>query len=614
MAKRSAPTEHSIDQTIQRNLPQLAKPGVLTVRPGYEIAGHQLTGKPAIVATVHTKKPKSELPPGLALPEKIGNIPVDVREASPHQRLRAHDPAAAAITQTYGRPEDKEPDWPLERELPSGQLLTSAASDSQKTLKHQRATQPATDRALAAHAQKLQIPYAPANVPPLKPMTVTTTITTIVSPDAGFKTLTGYLQGTQNTLNIGMYDFTSGPLLSAFLADLNAPSGNPNSPSKSLQMVLDNPAPNPTRDQTDAQTVQELNSGLGHRAQIMRALTRGDAFAEKWMFPSAYHIKVIVRDNTSLWLSSGNLNNSNEPDPAHPPKTKDRDWHVIIQDRDLAQTFAAYINYDYKAAAANQAQSPSPLDQAIEDAHAKRAAEANPPPPKTAQPVASAQAGRAASTNVAAKTFNNINLTITPLLTPDTVSPNGAGQYITNIMQLIAGAQKSIYIQLQYIEASSGQGDPYDDLLKALATRAAAGVKVQLIESADYAEKWIEKMKTAGVDLTPYIRLQPSVHNKGFVVDSKTVVVSSQNFSPEGVRQNRDAGVILASADIAQYFEPVFLADWNGALPAQQGKAGGGGNTKTPKKKTKAKTAKAETTKAKSKTKKTKAKKSRTRA
>jgi len=46
----------AIDKTIQKNLPKLRKTGVLTVRPGFEITGQQLTGKSAIVATVHTKK------------------------------------------------------------------------------------------------------------------------------------------------------------------------------------------------------------------------------------------------------------------------------------------------------------------------------------------------------------------------------------------------------------------------------------------------------------------------------------------------------------------------------------------------------------------------------
>src|SRR5262249_10203738 len=122
---------------------------------------------------------------------------------------------------------------------------------------------------------------------------------------------------------------------------------------------------------------------------------------------------------------------------------------------------------------------------------------------------------------------------------------------------------KSLYIQLQYIEASSGSGDDYDTLLKAIAARVAAGVDVRLIESLEFGEKWAEKMKAQGVDLTANISLQPNVHNKGFVVDSKIAVVSSQNFSPEGIESNRDAGVILDNAQVAQYFEPIFLSDWN---------------------------------------------------
>jgi phosphatidylserine/phosphatidylglycerophosphate/cardiolipin synthase-like enzyme len=59
----------------------------------------------------------------------------------------------------------------------------------------------------------------------------------------------------------------------------------------------------------------------------------------------------------------------------------------------------------------------------------------------------------------------------------------------------------------------------------------------------------------------------PSVHNKGFVIDSSIVVVSSQNFTPAGVQNNRDAGVIIESPVIVQYFEPIFLSDWNRLKP-----------------------------------------------
>ena len=81
-----------IDRTITSNLLRLSKYGVLTARPGYEIKGHRLTGRRAVVATVHTKKPTADLPLGEALPDSIGGVPVDVREANSYQRLRAIDP------------------------------------------------------------------------------------------------------------------------------------------------------------------------------------------------------------------------------------------------------------------------------------------------------------------------------------------------------------------------------------------------------------------------------------------------------------------------------------------------------------------------------------------
>ena len=541
--KKAALTPSAIDRTIRQNLAKLRKPGVLTVRPGFEIANHQLTGKRAIVATVHTKT--SDLAAGQLLPRAINRVPVDVRQATPHQRLRANDPAAAALTQTFGRPQDKEPTWPLEREVPSGQLLSSPKSKTQQALTGFAARQPVVAKALAAHAAKPKITYVPAPGEPLSPVQTTTTIIAHVSPDAGFTTLTSFLQGTKKSLVIGMYDFTSGPILALFKTVLTEP--------KILQMVLDNPPPNATRNQLDSQTVQELDAALGSRSRIVRALAGDDSLVSAQMFPTSYHIKVMVRDSTALWLSSGNLNNSNQPDTASPPKTEDRDWHVIIEDQTLANLFEAYLNEDFKSAQAYQIPESAALTEAVADAAAKLAAETSSPP----APSAPTAAG-----TVAAKTFANVSVNVTPLLTPDTLPPGTEGQYVTNMIKLIASAKKTLYVQLQYIEASAATG-VYPALLQAIAARVTAGVDVRLIESLEYGETWAEKMKDAGVDLTANIALQPNVHNKGFVIDSSVVVVSSQNFSPDGIQFNRDAGVIIESAPIAQYFEDVFLADWN---------------------------------------------------
>src|SRR5262249_42198224 len=132
---------------------------------------------------------------------------------------------------------------------------------------------------------------------------------------------------------------------------------------------------------------------------------------------------------------------------------------------------------------------------------------------------------------------------------------------------LIKNARNSIYIQLQYIEASKGNGSLYDQLLQAVADQVNAKKDIKLVVSANYAEKWGEKMKDEGVDLTANISTLPNVHNKGFIIDGETVVVSSQNFSPAGIYENRDAGLILESEQIAQYFGPIFNADWRDSRP-----------------------------------------------
>ena len=87
-------------------------------------------------------------------------------------------------------------------------------------------------------------------------------------------------------------------------------------------------------------------------------------------------------------------------------------------------------------------------------------------------------------------------------------------------------------------------------------------------EPGEFGEKWAEQMLSMDdIDLTPVMRMQPNVHNKGFIVDLKTVVVSSQNWSPAGIFQNRDAGLIIESEAIAQYFGKAFNADWSNAKP-----------------------------------------------
>ena len=57
-------------------------------------------------------------------------------------------------------------------------------------------------------------------------------------------------------------------------------------------------------------------------------------------------------------------------------------------------------------------------------------------------------------------------------------------------------------------------------------------------------------------------KTQKNVHNKGIIVDGQVVLISSQNWSTDGTLYNRDAGVIIHNAHAAEYFQTIFLHDW----------------------------------------------------
>ena len=46
------------------------------------------------------------------------------------------------------------------------------------------------------------------------------------------------------------------------------------------------------------------------------------------------------------------------------------------------------------------------------------------------------------------------------------------------------------------------------------------------------------------------------------MVDSKTVLLGSHNFTNQGVNTNRDASLLITHDEIAKYYERVFLHDW----------------------------------------------------
>jgi len=520
-----------VGQLIVQNVNAFRKPGVLLVRPGYHIDAGWPVGDPIIIALVSAKRGDAA---AYGLSTQIDGVPVEVREASPLERIKSMRPDTYVTLKERSRTEHHTPEFPFEQDFATTSLEAAAARGPSKR----------------------KIDYQPPGLP-LDPITDTFTIICNASPDAGWPTLRDFFSRIDQKLTVGMYDFTSAHVLAA-LEEALAERGI----THNLSLVLDHPTRNPTADQSDEDTEQDLEGRLRDALSFAWAPVRSSPEVTEWIFPTAYHIKVAVRDSKELWLSSGNFNNSNqpedapvsEPDPAQAEevfKKSDRDWHVVIAHQQLAELFEAFLLNDRSSALQAQGR---PMALAELEALAEQTVEL-----AETNPAAVARAPR--------KFFSPVivteQMTVQPLLTPDLAPDGTSGIYAEKMLELISNANQSLYIQLQYIHPSDKAEDaPFATLLNAVADRASAGVDVRIILSQWQNTQWMERLQAAGID-TSLVRIQNGVHNKGFVVDHQRVVVSSQNWSGEGVLQNRDAALIIDNASVARYFEEIFLHDWD---------------------------------------------------
>ena len=504
---------------IDEHLGAFKKPGVLSVRPGFKVKNDWLTDRPSIVVTVREKvahPPEDEM-----LPAEVAGVPVDVRQASERKRKEIEDPGAYAKQLRLSPDLGSVPHFADELRLDGTRPGPAASAHAE----------------LAAIA-KPELNYSGPDCASLEPIEADVTIHVSASPDAGWPTLKAFLAGTSEALSVGLYDFTSAHVLAAVKDSLAG---------KRLALVLDHPAKNPTADQTDAETVADLTQTLGNGFKQAWALTKMDKEATAWIYPTAYHIKVAVRDGSAFWLSSGNWNNSNQPDidPVANPddaaaaRHRDRDWHVVVDQPELAKLFEDYILHDLS----------------IAEAH-------NNPPETPGPPLIPPGTGSSQT-----PAFNQFfpaqtiagTIRITPLLTPD------PGAYADAVKALIQDAHHTLYMQFQYIEPpkqTNAISQAFVDLIQAVADRQSNGVEVKIIMSEFEKAGYLEQLQSMGLDVVNNVKIQNNVHNKGVIVDQKRVLVSSQNWSTDGTLYNRDAGVIIDNETAAQYFQQLFMHDW----------------------------------------------------
>ena len=496
MANHRMALDDSLKQKIQKAIDEnqalLRKREFIDAKPGYLYRNGWITYEPAIVVTVNRKIPPSELDPGDCLPRRIAGYRVDVVPADPLRQV-AETPALAAAL-------------------------------------------PPEVETVALNLRYKRLPGDPID----REFQISKPILCHVSPDAGWPTLKKFLFGVRDQLTIEMYDFNADYI--ARDLTLAAQSSNAN-----LELVLD-PNQNPVE--------TEIQNRLEDKLQNKYTKTRASV-GKNGLFDSAYHEKVAVRDSESFWLSSGNWSINSQPDvdpfglgtvPAGLHRRYNRDWHVIVQDVELAGEFERYIRHDIKESQEGLAPAAAPMfpDLLIpQDVFLDTLTIAAEPAPVAPRSL---------------PTPDQLPVRVQPLLTPD--------NYIDHIHRLIEKSERSLYLQFQYIhppkeENKEGEDKKFTELLRLVSDRTnQEGFDTKIIIGHRDARKWLDCMeKEYGFDRTK-VRVQLRVHNKGIIVDGNIVVVGSHNWSGDGTLRNRDASLIVYNSQIAQYFQNIFLNDW----------------------------------------------------
>jgi cardiolipin synthase len=384
-------------------------------------------------------------------------------------------------------------------------------------------------------------------------------VTTFVSPDCSYQAIAQELDAARASILLAVYQFESWPLAQKLVAARHR--------GVAVSVLLEGAPVEGISDQERA--VARLLAEAGASVSFLAARP-GTGVPDRYYY---IHAKYCVIDDSTCVVSSENWKATGIPSDE---SFGNRGWGAVVQSAGLA----AYLTAVYRS------DSNPPMRDVIP--YSPEGGTFGPPPsgfvPDTAAPAGSYR-----------PLFSTADIAppirVRPVLSPDTSS---AGNF--SVLGLIGSAARTLDIEQLSCPAEWGSGasrrtNPY---LEALVEAARRGVRVRLLldgtyldpadsqeENADALNYLNHAAAAEGLDLQARFAKIPGalkLHNKGVVADGERALVSSINWGPTSVFDNREVGLILESPAAAGYFERAFEYDWNSSarVPNPGGNGTGG--------------------------------------
>jgi phosphatidylserine/phosphatidylglycerophosphate/cardiolipin synthase-like enzyme len=372
-----------------------------------------------------------------------------------------------------------------------------------------------------------------------------------VGPEYSWEVLKEFLGKAEGKIVSSMYEFHATHIKDAIEARLER--------GASLNLVLDNATfVKPKGDDFDrTQVFKNWASQFNFKRIVAPEGVRG-------LISDSYHIKVTVREDDTMWLSSGNWK-AGSSQPVVSDEERDlarageadiegnREWHVVIKNATLAGRFRSHILQDFERSRQLGGKTDPksvPDEETWIDVPLEESVVLERPAPRTILDPKPLEG-----------TFK-----VRPLLTPDS---EGA-VYSKAVLHLIRSAKKSLLFQIPYIGMPR---DPEEDrgyidkLIDALVDKLSTLKDARVILRAGGSKysspthaAWYFKSK--GVDIKNRLRLIDNHHTKGMIVDGERVLLGSHNWSTPGVTLNRDASLVFDDKRVAEYYAEAFEIDW----------------------------------------------------
>jgi len=344
--------------------------------------------------------------------------------------------------------------------------------------------------------------------------------TAFASPDSSYDSMMHFLDNVNSSLDIAIYQFTD-LRIAERIANLSQDG-------VSVQILV------------EGGPVQ----GMSQRGRACLGLIADSGADIRKISPNEYdpftyyHPKYMIRDNSSVFLTSENFVAS-----SFSPKRSygNRGWGIILETERLASYYGRVFDFDWEFG----------VDFSPDKEEVSRI-----------------ELSQGYYSPFADRTVFQEEINVTPILAPD----NSMSE--STIKGMIESAEESIYVQQYYIRHWERKNNPYLETIKEAAER---GVEVKImLDSTWYHmegngnEKIVEELndfaqskevELEARSLSQFKGLLKS-HNKGMVIDQDTVLISSINWNANSPLQNREVGVIVENQNLGEYYSNIFLEDW----------------------------------------------------